>query len=119
MQRWTFDDSFLLFVATPRNDKLQEELTQRLTDRAGTINPNSSSEDVQRWLASKQISPQLARNLHGRTGEELFQLSKAVFDQFTDETESTRIYTLLSQQKKLSGVRLPLLPIELLISTFR
>lgn len=94
------------FIATPRNDKLQEELTQRLTDRVGTINSNSSSDDVQRWLASKQISSQLARNLQGMTGEELFQVSKATLDQFTDETESARIYSLLSQQKKLAGVRL-------------
>lgn len=101
-----FDHLFLL-LATPRNDKLQEELTQRLTDRVGTINPNSSPDDVQRWLASKQVSPQLARHVQGMTGDDLFQLSKAVFDQFTDELESTRIYTLLSQQKKLFGVRNP------------
>jgi hypothetical protein len=39
-------------------------------------------------------------------GEELFQLSKNTLDQFTNETESARIYKLLSQQKKLSGVRI-------------
>ncbi len=47
----------------------------------------------------------LAQNLYGMTGEELFQLSKHTLDQFTNEIESTRLYTLLSQQKQLSGVR--------------
>jgi hypothetical protein len=38
-------------------------------------------------------------------GQELFKLSKNILDQFTNETESNRIYALLLQQKKLSGVR--------------
>ena len=39
-------------------------------------------------------------------GEELFKLSKDTFNQFTNETESARIYALLYQQKQLSGVRI-------------
>jgi hypothetical protein len=38
-------------------------------------------------------------------GKELFQLSKTTLDQFTNETESSKIHALLSQQKKLSGVK--------------
>lgn len=38
-------------------------------------------------------------------GKEIFQLSKNTLDQFTNETESSKIHTLLLQQKKLSGVR--------------
>jgi hypothetical protein len=38
-------------------------------------------------------------------GEQLFQVPKATLDQFTNETESARVYALLSQQKQLSGVR--------------
>jgi len=38
-------------------------------------------------------------------GKELFQLSKSTLDRFTNETESAKIYALLSQQKQLSGVR--------------
>jgi len=37
-------------------DEFQQELTQRITDRVGLINQNSTSEDVKRWLASKHIS---------------------------------------------------------------
>jgi hypothetical protein len=37
-------------------DEFQQELTQRVTDRVGLINQNSTKEDVQRWLASKNIS---------------------------------------------------------------
>ena len=37
-------------------------------------------------------------------GDELFQLSKHTLNQFTNETESARVYALLSQQKQLSGV---------------
>ena len=38
-------------------------------------------------------------------GEQLFQLTKTTLDQYTNETESARVYALLSQQKQLSGVR--------------
>ncbi|CAF4292185.1 unnamed protein product [Rotaria sp. Silwood2] len=92
-------------LSTPQVDVLQQELTQRLTDRIGFISPNSSIEDVQRWLASKHISSELARNLQGMNGEELFQLTKSTLDQFTNEHESARVYALLSQQKQLAGHR--------------
>lgn len=39
-------------------------------------------------------------------GRELFQLSKSTLDQLTNETESARVYALLSQHKQLSGVSL-------------
>ncbi|CAF0853809.1 unnamed protein product [Rotaria sordida] len=92
-------------LSTQRVDVLQQELTQRITDRIGFISPNSSKEDVQRWLASKHISTKLAQNLHGMNGEELFQLTKSTLDQFTNEHESARIYELLLQQKQLAGYR--------------
>lgn len=47
---------YVVYLATPRNNEFQQELTQRVTDRVGIINQNSSSGDVQRWLASKNIS---------------------------------------------------------------
>ncbi|CAF4833581.1 unnamed protein product [Rotaria sp. Silwood1] len=92
-------------LSTQKVDVLQQELNQRLTDRIGYINPNSSKEDVQRWLASKHVSSQLAQNLNGMNGEELFQLSKSTLDQLTNEHESARVYALLSQQKQLAGYR--------------
>jgi len=46
------------FSATQPVDEFQQELTQRLTGRVGTINQYSSSEDVQRWLTFKNISPE-------------------------------------------------------------
>ncbi|CAF3092264.1 unnamed protein product [Rotaria socialis] len=84
-------------------DELQQELAQRLTDRIGLISSNSSKEDIERWLASKSISPELAQSLHGMNGKELFQLTKSGLDRFTNEQESARIYALLAQQKQLSG----------------
>ncbi len=117
----------LFFVsALSQVDEFQQELTQRVTDRVGLINQNSTKDDVQRWLASKKISSKyitiffyqnkileykylflrLAQNLYGMNGEELFQLSKNTLDQFTNETESAKIYALISQQKQLSGVRI-------------
>jgi len=114
------------FSALSQVDEFQQELTQRVTDRVGLINQNSTKDDVQRWLASKKISSKyitiffyqnkileykflflrLAQNLYGMNGEELFQLSKNTLDQFTNETESAKIYALISQQKQLSGVRI-------------
>jgi hypothetical protein len=52
-----FNFSFC-FSATQPVDEFQQELTQRLTGRVGTINQYSSSEDVQRWLAFKNVSPE-------------------------------------------------------------
>ncbi len=39
-------------------------------------------------------------------GNDLFQLPKTTLDQFTNETESARVYALLAQHKQLSGVSL-------------
>lgn len=87
-------------------DEFQQELTQRLTGRIVTINQNSSKDEVQRWLATKNISSQLAQNLKGMNGNDLFQLSKNTLDQLTNPEESARVFSLLSQQKKLSGYQL-------------
>jgi hypothetical protein len=48
--------NLLFFSATQPVDEFQQELTQRLTGRVVTINENSSKQDVQGWLASKNIS---------------------------------------------------------------
>ncbi|UJR33285.1 hypothetical protein I4U23_020737 [Adineta vaga] len=84
-------------------DELQRELAERITDRVGFISQNSSADDVQRWLASKTISKQLAQRLYGMNGKQLFELPKHTLDTYTNETESARIYALLSQHKQLAG----------------
>ncbi|CAF0730375.1 unnamed protein product [Adineta ricciae] len=90
-------------LSTTQVDELQRELAERITDRVGYISPNSSAEDVHRWLESKQVSTQLIHRLKGMNGERIFQLSKDTLSTFTDEIESARIYALLLQQKQLSG----------------
>lgn len=49
---------FHFFIVLQRVDELQQELAVRINDRVGVINQNSTKEDVQRWLTSKQISPE-------------------------------------------------------------
>ena len=44
--------------ATAQVDELHRELAERVTDRVGLINEQSSPNDVQRWLASKHVSAQ-------------------------------------------------------------
>jgi len=52
-------------------------------------------------------------------GIEIFQLSKNTLDQLTNPEESARIFSLLSQQKKLSGVgKLSINSLELISLSF-
>lgn len=89
---------------TPRQqDKLQQELAQRINDRVGVINQTSTKDEVQRWLISKQISPELAQNLRDMNGEQLFQLTPVALERFANQSEASRLFALLVQQKQLAG----------------
>ncbi|CAF0737754.1 unnamed protein product [Didymodactylos carnosus] len=88
-------------------DELHEELLQRINDRTENsnvyLNQYSTGEDVQRWLRIKNLSENVMHKLYGFDGSALFNISKKNLEKLINRKDAARLYTLISNQKKISG----------------
>lgn len=101
----TFDEELKLRVSLgPKAGKKWGRATA-VAARAAYITPESTVEEVQAWLTSKDFSDRVKGLCKELTGEHMFALTKERLEEVLAATEAARLISHLTVQKNLCGYK--------------
>ncbi|GLH12900.1 Epidermal growth factor receptor kinase substrate 8-like protein 2 [Gryllus bimaculatus] len=69
------------------------------------IDPQSSPEDVKKWLKDKGFSDDVCKRLNGMSGNELFDLNREQLEKYCGIREGRRLDSQLTIQRNVSGYK--------------